>query len=180
MWPSLDNWLCQWRQAYMWHHFWLQHICAELHISHVCLKKLFQHIPMFLHSAALCTMAVTCKLCNHILCQLRCVLQFDQTSFLLRRYIRLLCSYFYSFPHTEAVTFGLHSNAGTLDCIVSFLISLHRSPCTIQSHVLFVYDMISRLVHVRYNLSMPHCMISISEPLLLRYLVLGEFRSLLT
>ena len=47
-------------------------------------------------------MAATCKLCNHILCQLRCVLRFDQTSFLLRRYIGLLCSYFSSFPHTKA------------------------------------------------------------------------------
>ena len=33
------------------------------------------------------------------------------------------------------VTVGLHSYAATLDCIVSFLIPPHRSPCTIRSRV---------------------------------------------
>ena len=52
--------------------------------------------------------------------------------------------------------------------------------CTIRSHVFLVYDTISRLSHVRYNLTVPSCTISILEPPLLRYLVLGEFRSLST
>ena len=78
------------------------------------------------------------------------------------------------------VMFGLHSYAATLDCIVSFLISPHRSPCTIRSCACLVYDTILSLVCIQYDLLVPSCMISISEPLLLRYLGLGEFRSLST
>ena len=61
-----------------------------------------------------------------------------------------------------------------------FLISPHRSPCTIQSCDLSLYDMIWHLVSVRYDLWVLLCTISILKPPLLRYLVLGEFRSLLT
>ena len=56
----------------------------------------------------------------------------------------------------------------------------HRSPCTIRSWVFPVYDTISRLSPVRYDLTSLSCTISISEPPLLRYLVLGECRSLST
>ena len=63
--------------------------------------------------------------------------------------------------------------ADTSDCIVYFLSSdiPHRSPCTIRS---------LRCFPVRYDLSSLSCTISISEPPLLRYLVLGEYRSLST
>ena len=61
-----------------------------------------------------------------------------------------------------------------------FLTSIHRSPCMIQSRVSLVYDTISRLSCVRYNLASLLCTISISEPPLLRYVVLGEYRSLST
>ena len=68
--------------------------------------------------------------------------------------------------------------ADTLDCLVSFsLIPLHRSPCTIRSDDFLVART------VRYDLAASFvllCTISISEPLILRYLVLGEFRSLST
>ena len=49
--------------------------------------------------------------------------------------------------------------------------STHRSPCTIWSDSVYLYDTI--LLTIR-------CTISISEPHILRYLVLGEFRSLST
>ena len=64
----------------------------------------------------------------------------------------------------------------------SFLFSPppHRSPCTIQSRISPVCNMISCFVHVQYDLWVLLCMISISEPPLLQYLVLGEFRSLST
>ena len=63
--------------------------------------------------------------------------------------------------------------ADTSDCLVSFFFNpAHRSPCTIRSEGLFL---------VRYDLQasfLSVCTISISEPRILRYLVLGEFRSL--
>ena len=58
-----------------------------------------------------------------------------------------------------------------------FLTPLHRSPCTIRSDDFLV------AYAVRYDLAGSFgllCTISISEPLILRYLVLGEFRSLST
>ena len=78
------------------------------------------------------------------------------------------------------VTFGLHSYTDTLDCIVSFLTPPHQSPCTIRSRAFLVYDMISSLSCIRYDLLVLSCTISISEPPLLQYLGLGEFRSLST
>ena len=51
------------------------------------------------------------------------------------------------------------------------LFSLHRSPCTIRSGSSRLYDTI---------LSIIRCTISISEPHILRYLVLGDLRSLST
>ena len=76
------------------------------------------------------------------------------------------------------VTIGLHLPT-QLHRTASFffLTSLHRSPCTIRSRVSSMYDTISRLFHVRYDLSSLSCTISISEPPLLRYSVLGEYRS---
>ena len=71
----------------------------------------------------------------------------------------------------KGVTFGLHSYADTSDCTVSFSYFPPPKP---------MYDTILRLVYVRYDLVALSCMISISEPPLLRYLVLGEFRSLST
>ena len=50
----------------------------------------------------------------------------------------------------RGVTFGLHSYADTLDCIVSFLTSPHRSPCTIRS---------CAFVCVRCDLTSCSCMI---------------------
>ena len=53
----------------------------------------------------------------------------------------------------------------------------------IKAHVqyyligVFLYNMISGLSCVRYDLACLLCTISISEPPLLRYLVLGEYRS---
>ena len=68
--------------------------------------------------------------------------------------------------------------ADTSDCLVSFLFNpAHRSPCTIRSGNFLVART------VRYDLEVflvLLCTISISEPLILRYLVLGEFRSLST
>ena len=90
-----------------------------------------------------------------------------------------------------------------LDCLVYFfLFPSHRSPCTIQSGLVPLYDTIwscslvrydlvlfpctirSGLVPlydtiwscslVRYDLAMFSCTISISEPRILRYSVLGE------
>ena len=77
-----------------------------------------------------------------------------------------------------AVTIRLHTYADTSDCLVYFFFfSLHRSPCTIRSGDTFLAS------RVRYDLttrSTLFCTISISEPCILRYLVLGEFRSLST
>ena len=50
--------------------------------------------------------------------------------------------------------------------------------CTIRSCGFPLYDMISWLLSMRYYLPTSTCMISISDPRILRYLVLGEFRSL--
>ena len=58
--------------------------------------------------------------------------------------------------NVTVVTFGLHSYADTSDCIVSFLTSPHRSPCTIRSCISLVCDVISSLVRVRYNLLVLH------------------------
>ena len=79
------------------------------------------------------------------------------------------------------VTFGLHlirRYIGLHRLFLSFSPPSHWSPCTIQSCGLSMYDTISRLFHVRYDLTSLSCTISISEPPLLRYLVLGEYRSL--
>ena len=66
--------------------------------------------------------------------------------------------------------------ADTSDCLVFFLSnSFHRSPCTIRS------DELPMAFHVRYDLEASIallCTISISEPHILRYLVLGELRSI--
>ena len=61
----------------------------------------------------------------------------------------------------SCVTFGLHSYADTLDCIISSSFFPHPEArvrydlashlCTIRSGVLVGYDMISRLVSVRYQ-----------------------------
>ena len=62
---------------------------------------------------------------------------------------------------TSAVTIGLHSYADTLDCIISSSFfpypearvryDLESHSCTIRSCVLVGYDVISRLVLVRYQ-----------------------------
>ena len=66
--------------------------------------------------------------------------------------------------------------AETSDCLVFFCLnSIHHSPCTIRSGDLSVAS------HVQYDLAASTvvlCTISISEPHILRYLVLGESRSL--
>ena len=67
--------------------------------------------------------------------------------------------------------------ADTLDCLVYFFFpSLHRSPCTIWSGLVPVYNRIWPGSHVRYDLDAFWCTISILEPHILRYLVLGELR----
>ena len=60
--------------------------------------------------------------------------------------------------NVTVVTFGLHSYADTSDCIVSFLTSPHRSPCTIRSCISLVCDVISSLVRVRYPQEAPLAM----------------------
>ena len=52
--------------------------------------------------------------------------------------------------------------------------------CTIRSGVSFVYDTILRLGWIRCDLATRFGTISISEPHILRYLVVGELRSLST
>ena len=76
------------------------------------------------------------------------------------------------------VTIGLHHLRRHVGLPRFFsLPSLHHSPCTIRSSGLRLFH------HVRYDLAASFalpCTISISEPRILRYLVLGEFRSLST
>ena len=76
-------------------------------------------------------------------------------------------------PEYYSVTFGLHSitQIHRTASFPIFSFSLHRSPCTIRSCGSCLYDTI---------LSIIRCTISISEPHILRYSVLGEFRSLST
>ena len=81
---------------------------------------------------------------------------------------------------TLCVTFGLHFIRRYIGLHRSFLTIPTPKPCTIRSQVLLVYDMILRLGYVRYDLPTRPCTISISEPPLLRYLGLGELRSLST
>ena len=87
------------------------------------------------------------------------------------------------------VTFGLHSYADTLDCIISphsFLTlkpvydMIWRLPVYDMIWRLPVYDMIWRLSWIRCDLATRLGTISISEPHILRYLVVGELRSLST
>ena len=80
------------------------------------------------------------------------------------RYIRLHRFSFLFPPHTEA---HVQYDLVALSCMIWSLGSL-------------VCDMILHLIHVQYNLLVLSCTISISEPPLLRYLVLGGFRSLST
>ena len=61
--------------------------------------------------------------------------------------------------------------ADTLDCLVSFFLLSSSKP---------MYDTIWHCLLVQYDLLSDSCTISISEPLILRYLVLGELRSLST
>ena len=76
------------------------------------------------------------------------------------------------------VTIGLHHLRRHVGLPRFFsLTPLHHSPCTIRSDDFLVaytvrYDLVASFV-------LP-CTISISKPLILRYLVLGEFRSLST
>ena len=79
------------------------------------------------------------------------------------------------------VTIGLHSHTQihrTASFTFFFLTSVHRSPCTIRSCWRSMYDTILLAFPVRYDLESLSCTISISEPPLLRYAVLGEYRSL--
>ena len=64
---------------------------------------------------------------------------------------------------TIHVTSGLHfTYADTSDCIISYLFLPNTE------------------AHVQYDLEAVTCTIQILEPHILQYLVLGEFRSLLT
>ena len=78
------------------------------------------------------------------------------------------------------VTFGLHFIHRYVGLHCFFLTIPTPKPCTIRSQVLLVYNMILRLGYIRYDLLTRPCTISISEPPLLRYLGLGELRSLST
>ena len=82
------------------------------------------------------------------------MLQFDRTSLTMQTCQTASFS-FSSFPLTEA-----HVQYNLVTCTM--------------------YDVISCSSFVRYYLAFVRCTISISEPLLLQYLVLGELRSLLT
>ena len=79
---------------------------------------------------------------------------------LLRRYIGLHCFSLFSLPNTKAhVRYDLVAFSVRYD-LVAFSVR---------------YDLVA--LFVRYNLSTSTCTISISEPHILRYLVLGELRS---
>ena len=117
---------------------------------------------------------ITSSSCTRVRTYLRFKLRFKPSAYLyLRigsktkdRYLGLLPSLLRS----DYITY-----ADMSDCLISFPFdSPHCSPCTIRSSDFLV------ACTVRYDLVVLSCTISISEPLILRYLVLGEFRSLST
>ena len=75
---------------------------------------------------------------------------------------------------------GLHFTRRYIGLHRFFSHILTLKPCMIRSCCFPVYDTISLLLCVQYDLPDCSCMISILEPPLLQYLGLGEFRSLST